>query len=112
MTSSLSGEGYLLKVGSFSFDSPVSASAVSKPIFDIKTTEDKTNISTPMLSGSGKNVVLFGSMAARSSPKSGGGGFTAYSSTSRPGGFKFGSSKGGSEFETLTRIKTEHVSGE
>ena len=32
----------------------MSASAVSKKIFDIKATEDKTNISTPMLSVSGK----------------------------------------------------------
>ena len=54
VTSSSSGEGYSSKVGSLSFSSPVSASAVSKKIFDIKATEDKTNISTPMLSGSGK----------------------------------------------------------
>ena len=33
VTSSLSGEGYPLEVGSFSFGSPVSASTVSKPIF-------------------------------------------------------------------------------
>ena len=55
-TSSLPGEGYLLKVGSFSFVSPVSASAVSKPIFEIKSTEDKSKIFTPMLSGSGKQI--------------------------------------------------------
>ena len=36
MTLSLSGEGFSLKVGSFSFGSPVSDSAVSKPIFEIK----------------------------------------------------------------------------
>ena len=53
-TKSLSGEGYLLKVGSLSFGSPASASALSKPIFDINATENKTNIFTPMLSGSGK----------------------------------------------------------
>ena len=41
-------------MGSFLFGSPVSASAFSKPIFEIKATEDKTNISTPMLYGSGK----------------------------------------------------------
>ena len=39
-----------MKVGSFSFGSPSSASAVSKPIFDIKAIEEKTNIYTPMLS--------------------------------------------------------------
>ena len=38
--------------------------------------------------------------------------FAAYSRTSRSGGFKFGSSKGGSEFLTLPEIKAEHVSGE
>ena len=75
LTSSLPGESYLLKVGSFSFGSPVSASAVSKPIFEIKSTEDKTNISTPMLSGSVKNVLSFGSLATSASPKSSGGGF-------------------------------------
>ena len=90
----------------------MSASAVSKPIFDINATEDKTNISTPMLSGSGKHVGSFGSMAARTSPKSSGGGLAAYSSTSRPGGFKFGSSKGGGEFETFSEINTDHASGE
>ena len=42
------------KVGSFSLGSPVSDTPVSKPIFDIKATEDKTKISTIMLSGSGK----------------------------------------------------------
>ena len=44
MTSSLTGEGYSLKVGSFSFGSPVSASAVSKPIFEIKATEENYNV--------------------------------------------------------------------
>ena len=39
------------------------ASAVSKPIFDMKATEDKTNISTPMFSGSGGNFISFGSLA-------------------------------------------------
>ena len=33
LTSSLAGEVYLLKLVSFSFGSPMSASAVSKPIF-------------------------------------------------------------------------------
>ena len=47
-------ESSSLKVDSFSFGSPVSASAVSKPIFEIKATECKTNIYTPMLSESGK----------------------------------------------------------
>ena len=82
MTSLLSGEGSSLKVSSFSFDSPVSASAVSKPIFYINTTEDKTNISTPMLSGSDKNILSFSSLAASALPKSSGGGLADYSSTS------------------------------
>ena len=51
-------------------------------------------------------------MAASASPKTIGVGFATYSSTSRPGGFKFGSSKGGSEFKTFTKINIEHVSGE
>ena len=63
-----------MNVGSFSFGSPVSASDVNKPIFEIKATEDNTNISTPMLSGSGKKVVSFGSMALNASPKISGGG--------------------------------------
>ena len=37
-----------------SFGSPVSSSAGSNPIFEIKSTEEKTNISTPMFSVSGK----------------------------------------------------------
>ena len=90
----------------------MSASSVSKPIFEIKSTEDKTNISTPILSGSGKNIVSFGSLAASALPKISGGGFAAYSSTSGSGGFKFGSSTGGSEFETFPKIKTERVSSE
>ena len=90
ITSSLSGEGYSLKVGSFSFGSTVSASAVSKPTFEIKATVYKTNISTHMLSGSVKSIVSFGSMAASASPKISGGGFATYSSTSGSGGFKFG----------------------
>ena len=74
-TTSLSGEGYLLKVGSFSFGSPVSASTVSKPIFEIKATEDKANIPTPMLYVSGKNVLYFGFLAASASQKICCGGF-------------------------------------
>ena len=101
-----------MKVGSFSFVSPVSASSISKPIFDIKATENKTNISTPLLSGSVKNFVSFGSLAASTSPKSSGGGFAAYSNTSGSGGFMFGSSKGGIEFETLPEINKENVSCE
>ena len=72
----------------------MSASVVSKPIFYIKVTEDKTNISTPMLSGSGKKVVSFGSLDASAPPKISGGGFATYSSTSGSVGFNFGSSKG------------------
>ena len=69
--------GYLL------FGSSVSASAVSKQILEAKATEDKTKISTPILSGSGKNIKSFGSLAASASPKRSGRGFTDYSSTSR-----------------------------
>ena len=74
-TSSLPGEFSLLKVGSFSFGSPVSGYAVNKTIFDINSTEDNINISTPMLCGSVKNTLSFGSMAASDSPKSSGNGF-------------------------------------
>ena len=87
-----------MKVLYFSFGSPERASVVSNPIFDIKATEDKSNISTPMLSGSGKNVPFFGSLDASISPKRSSGGFTAYSRKRRSGGFKFGSSTGESEF--------------
>ena len=113
MTSLLSGEGYLLKVGSFLFGSPVSAFAVSKPIFEIKSTEDKNNIYTPMFYGSGKNNLSFGSLDASASPKSSGGGFAAYYSTSGSRGFKFESSTGGGGFwfQTFPKIKTEHDSG-
>ena len=90
MTSSLSGEVYSLKVGCFLFGSPVSASDVSMPIFEINSTEDNTKISTPMLSGSGKNAVSFGSLAATTSPKIRSGGFSAYYITSRSGGLMFG----------------------
>ena len=91
MTSLLSGEGYLLKVGSFLFGSPVSAFDFSKLIFEIKATEEKTNILTPMLSVSGKKVLSFGSLDANASPKISVGGFATYYSTSGLGGFKFGS---------------------
>ena len=65
----------MLKVGYFLFGSPVSASAVSKPVFAIMATEGKSNISTPILSGSGKNVLSFGSLYASASPNRSGGGF-------------------------------------
>ena len=112
VTLSLSGEGSSLKVGFLSFGSPVSASVVSNPIFEINATEDKTNICTPMLSGSGKNVGYFGSLAASASPKISGGGFAACFSTSGSVGFKFGSSKGGSKFEKLSKTRIDNVSGE
>ena len=102
----------MLEVGSLSFGSSVSASALSKTIFEINSTEDKNKISTPMVSGSGKNVVSFGSLVGRTSPKSSSEGCDAYSSTSVSTGFKLGSSKGGSEFETFLEIKTYHVSDE
>ena len=60
----------------------MSASAVSRPIFEIKDTEDKTKITTPMMSGSGKNVISLGSLAASDSPKISSCGFYAYSITS------------------------------
>ena len=59
----------------FSFGSPVSASTGSKQVFDIKSTEDKTNISKPLLSVSGKNAQSFVSMSASASPKIRGDGF-------------------------------------
>ena len=59
VTSALSGEVSSLKVGSFSFGLPVIASAVSKPVFEIKANEENTKISTPMLSWSGKKVLSF-----------------------------------------------------
>ena len=92
MTSSLSCDGYPLNVVYFLFGSPVHASAVSYPIFEIKATEYKTNISTPMFSGSGKNVVSFGYLAVSAFPKISGGGLADSPSTSGSGGFKFGSS--------------------
>ena len=93
MTLSLSGEGYSLKVGSFSFGSPVNASAVSKPIFYIKANEVKTNIYTPVFYGLVKNVISFGSIYAIASPKRSDGGFTTYSRKSRSVHFKFKFSK-------------------
>ena len=105
MISSLSGEGSSLEVGSLSCVSTVSASAVSKQIFKIMATEDKTNISTPMLYGSRKSLLSFGSLVESASPKISGGGFAAYSRTSGAGGFKLGSSKGESEFETFSKTK-------
>ena len=70
------------------------SSALSKTIFEIKATEDKTNISTPMLSGSGKNAVSFGSLDASSSQKISGGGFAAYSSTGGSGGLNLDHQRG------------------
>ena len=80
-------------------------------MLDIKATEDKNKVSTPVLSGSGKNVLSFSSLAASALRKSSSGGLADYSSTSWSGGFKFGSSTGGSEFETLPETKIDHVSG-
>ena len=44
VTSSLSDEGSSLKVGSFLFGLPMSASAVSKSTFEIKDNENKNKI--------------------------------------------------------------------
>ena len=46
-----------------------------KPIFEIKATQYKTNISTPMLSGLGKNIPSSGSLGSSASPGISGGGF-------------------------------------
>ena len=73
-TSSLSGEFNFFKVGSLSFFSPLIVSAVSNLIFYIKATEEKTKITTPMFSGSGKNVLSFDYLSASALPKSSGDG--------------------------------------
>ena len=65
-----------MKVVSLSFGSPVSAYSVSNIIFDIKATEDKTKIYTPMLSVLVKNLLSFGSLYAGALPKISGGGFS------------------------------------
>ena len=97
----------------FSSGSPVSASDVSKAIFDIKAADKKNNIYTPMLSISGKNSPSFVSLDSITSPKISSGGFADSSSTSGSEGIKFGSSTGGSGFlfETFNKINTDHVSG-
>ena len=94
-TSSLSGEGYLLKVGLLSFRLPVIASDVSNPIVENKDTEDNNNISTTVLFGSGNtsHPLVFGLQAPHQKIS---GGFTDYSSRRGTGDFKFGSSTGGS----------------
>ena len=51
-----------MKVGSLSFGLPVSDSAVSNKIFEIKATKHKTNISTPMLQ---KRPILWFSVCKR-----------------------------------------------
>ena len=80
-----------MKVGSFLFGSPLSASSVSKPISEIKANECNTKVYTPILYG---NVVYFGFLAANALPKISSGGFANYYTTRRSVGFKFGSSKG------------------
>ena len=67
----------------------MSNSAVGEPIFEITSTEDKTKMSTPMLSGLGKTVVFFGYLDASAFPESSCDGFTTYSGTSISGGFNF-----------------------
>ena len=69
-------------------------SALSKTIFEIKATGENTNIYTPMLSGSGKNVLSFVSLVTSASPKSSGGGFAAYSSTGGSGGLNLDHQRG------------------
>ena len=91
----------------------MSASSVSKAVFYIKANDDKNKISTPMLYKSFKTFLSFDYVDARSSQKMNSGEFAAYSITSGPGCFKFGSSTGGSGFlfETISKINIEHFSG-
>ena len=65
----------MLKVDYLYFGSLESAYYVRKIIFEIKDNEDKTNIYTPMLAGSVKNMPPFISMAEIASPKNSGVGF-------------------------------------
>ena len=57
----------------------MSASDISKLIFDINATDEKNNISTPIFSGSGKYVLYFVYMDTRASPKISDGSFSDYS---------------------------------
>ena len=72
----------------------MSASAFIKLIFDITATEEKNKISTPMLSGSGKNILSFVSLDASAFPKISGGWFAAYSSTNGSGGLNLDHQRG------------------
>ena len=56
-------------------------------MFEIKSTKYNQNISTPMLFGSGKNILSFGSMAASASSKTSSGGFAANYCTIGSAGF-------------------------
>ena len=80
-----------MKVVYFTFGSTLSGYASRNQIFEIKATEYNTKTNTLILSGSGKTIVSFGSLAASTSPKSSGGGLAAYSSRSGSGGSRFGS---------------------
>ena len=64
-----------MKVEYLSFGSLVIVSAVSKSIFEIRANEDKDNINTHMLSGSGKKVLSFVSLSASALPIISGGVF-------------------------------------
>ena len=86
------------------------ASSLSRTIFEIKATGEKTNISTTMLSGSGKNTLSFVSLDASAFPKISGCWFAAYSSTNVSVRFKFVSLTGGIGFEALPEIKTYYIS--
>ena len=63
-----------MKVVSLYFGSLAIVSAVSNPIFEIKATEYKAKIYTPMFYVSGKHVISFVSMSAIAYPKFSGGG--------------------------------------
>ena len=70
------------------------ASSLSRTIFEIKATVEKTKISTPMLSGSGKNILSFVSLDASAFPKISGGWFAAYYSTNGSGGLNLDHQRG------------------
>ena len=82
------------------------ASALSRTIFEIKATGEKTNISTPMLSGSGKNTLSFVSLDASAFPKISGCWFAAYSSTNVSGSLNLDHQRG--EVNLRQFLKSRH----
>ena len=67
-------------------------------MFEIKATEEKDKISTPMLSGSGKTVLFFGSLDASASPKISGGQFADSSRKIGSGSFSLYHQQGEVDF--------------